>query len=97
MKERLLSRSLAIFRLRLCGISKDPEEGVHCEICRGERVQEVTRVERLACRDNTPCLYRAHDDPRRRFHDDRCADGVDIASTCNDTALLSSSPRDHVH
>src|SRR5215472_3647073 len=55
MNEKLLSRSLAIFRLRSLAISEDAG-GVQCEILRRKRVQEVTRVECLARSDDTPCL-----------------------------------------
>src|SRR5215831_12389219 len=56
MKERLLSRSLAIFRLWSLAVSEDVQ-GIKCEILRRKRVQEVTRVECLACSDDTLCLY----------------------------------------
>src|SRR5215472_5440809 len=56
MNEKLLSRSLAIFRLWSLGFSEYAGR-VQCEMLRSKRVQEVTRVECLACSDDTPCLY----------------------------------------
>ena len=55
MNEKLLSRSLAIFRLWSLAVSEDAG-GVQYEILRSKRVQEVARVECLARSDDAPRL-----------------------------------------
>ncbi len=66
------------------------------QVVPAERVQEVRGVEDLCGRGGAPRLRVAVDEPPGCLGDERCRDGVDVAPSRRDPALLLAAAYDDV-
>src|SRR5215813_5075983 len=96
MRSRISDSMAALIVLALsCG--PETTRCAQIEMLRGKRFQKILRVEELT-RSSNPCsLAATFKNAFGCLHDDRCGDGIDVASASRSTMLFASVAGNHIY